>query len=156
MSVRAITWAWDQETRSAGERLVLLALADHAGDDGMCFPSTGRLAAKTRIGQSTIRLHLERLCERGVVRKTRRRRREDGTLSTWEYQLAITSADGSAVVGPSSADGPALVGRRAEPSGSTVSTPKPPRRRGARREFRQYDEPPLTPEQLAERYGVEA
>lgn len=159
MSVRAITWAWEQETTSAGERLVLLALADHAGDDGVCFPSTGRLSAKTRIGVSTVRLHIDRLTKRGLIVKLHRRRRPDGTLGTWEYRLALDHRRPIGAGGSSTADGPALVDRRAEPSGSTVRPPKPPRRReprGAQREFRQYDEVPLTPEELAERYGVQA
>lgn len=158
MSVRWITWAWEQETTSSGERLVLLALADHAGEDGECFPSSGRIAAKTRVGRSTVRLHIERLVARGLLVKVRRRRHEDGTLGTWEYRL-VSSADGSAVVKTTSADGPALVGRRAEPSGSTVSTPKPPRRErrpAARREWRPYDDQPLGAEEIMSKYGVEA
>lgn len=49
MSVRAITWAWDAETRTTTERLVLLALADNADDHGRCWPSLRTVASKCRL-----------------------------------------------------------------------------------------------------------
>jgi hypothetical protein len=82
-----MSWAWEQTTRSAGHKLVLLALADHAGDDFRCFPSTGRIAAKTGFQIRTARRYIDALVADGLVHKTERRRRPDGSLSTWVYEL---------------------------------------------------------------------
>lgn len=124
MSVRVSAWAWELECASSGEKLVLLALADHAGDDGTCIPSTGRLSEKTGIGNSTVRKHLDALEERGVLSR-RRRRRKDGKLGGYTYRLnwdgLDTSADGSAVADedPATADGAAMDHRR------SMSAPAP-------------------------------
>ena len=133
MSVRASSWAWEQRTANSGTKLVLLALADHAGEDFTCFPSSGRIAAKTGLSERTVREYLEDLAEAGVISKMRRQRRQNGTLGTWLYRLnehqsdPSTSGDGSPVatgrqrrqVRSTSDDGsaqPVTTGLRAEPS----------------------------------------
>lgn len=112
-----MSWAWRQDTRSSGERLVLLAIADHSGAEGVCWPSVAAISEKTRLGDSTVRGHIDRLVERGVLVKLERRRRKDGTLGSWTYRLAFdapeTTADTPAVVDPpSTADTPAVDHRR--------------------------------------------
>ena len=163
MSIRAMNWAWQQPTRCAGEKLVLIALADHAGEDGVCFPSSGRVGVKTGLSAGAVRRHIDHLTARGLVEKLERRRRKDGTLSTWEYRLAV---DGCGQSGENSqrASGtsgtqcapPARTSARAEPSERTVRYPPTPQRR--RRESTAseiYAAVPLTPEQLAAKYGCE-
>lgn len=93
MSIRAMSWAWQQDTKSSGERLVLLALADHAGEDGECWPHTGSLGQKCGIDARTVQRHLTSLCERGLVTKVHRRKRADGTLAGWLYRLNVDQAD---------------------------------------------------------------
>jgi len=95
MSLRAMTWAWEQNTRSSGERLVLLALADHAGDDGECYPHTARLAEKCSLDRKTVQRHLIALDERGLVAKLYRRKRGDGRLAGWQYRLALDTVEGA-------------------------------------------------------------
>lgn len=124
MSVRWITWAWDQQCSTPGEKLTLIALADHAGEDGTCFPGTGRLSEKTDQGNSTVRRHLTNLEERGLIERDRRRR-DDGTLSTYLYQLgqrsdqAVDQRSDRAEPALESSGNPALTHERAEPSVST-------------------------------------
>lgn len=89
MSLRAMTWAWQQDTLSSGERLVLLALADHAGEDGECWPHTARLAEKCALGPKVVQRHLTALHERGIITKVERRKRSNGTLAGWLYRLEI-------------------------------------------------------------------
>ncbi len=81
-----MAWAWEQPTKT-GHKLVLLALADHAGEDMTCFPSTARLAEKTGFSVRTVRAYLDDLEREAFVIKLRRRRRPDGTLGTWLYRL---------------------------------------------------------------------
>ena len=97
MSVRAMAWAWEQATMSSGERLVLLALADHAGDDGECWPQTPRLADKCALDKKTVQRHLIALDERGVIVKMYRRKRSDGRLAGWQYRLALDDSEGTPV-----------------------------------------------------------
>ena len=58
MSVRASTWAWSLEEVSGQRSLVLLALADQANDEGLCWPSQEKLAPKARQSVSTLRRSL--------------------------------------------------------------------------------------------------
>lgn len=90
MSIRAMSWAWEQTTASPSERLVLLALCDHAGDDGTCWPTTGRLAEKCGMTKQTVKRHLTALDGRGLIVKLERRTRPDGGLGGWLYQIAYT------------------------------------------------------------------
>lgn len=89
MSVRAMSWAWSTPTDTPSERLVLLALADHAGEDGECWPGSASLAAKTGLSEGSVRRYITRLDERGILEKVERRRRKDGTLGTWIYRLRL-------------------------------------------------------------------
>lgn len=95
MSVKATTWAWEQETESSGQRLVLLALADATGgdedDERKCWPSNRRVAAMTRLAARTVREHIDRLEELGLIAKHERLRRDDGTLGAWVYLVHYTS-----------------------------------------------------------------
>ncbi|AYO54177.1 helix-turn-helix domain-containing protein [Acinetobacter wuhouensis] len=54
MSLDATVWAWKATVSGASERLVLLALADRAGDDHKCFPSIKRLEKDTTLNRKTI------------------------------------------------------------------------------------------------------
>ena len=61
MSVRVITWVWDHSMSEGTDRLVLLALADSADDNGSCWPSVLTLARKTRVSERTVRRSIRTL-----------------------------------------------------------------------------------------------
>ncbi|MEW2382304.1 helix-turn-helix domain-containing protein [Micromonospora sp. NPDC047707] len=62
MSVRVMTWVWDHSPVGGTERLVLLAIADCAADDGAnAWPSLGTLARKARLDERTVRRIIRRL-----------------------------------------------------------------------------------------------
>lgn len=67
MSNKAITWAWEQPVACARDRLVLMALADHANDDGECFPSQPQLAVKAMCSVDSVQRSLKRLIASGYV-----------------------------------------------------------------------------------------
>lgn len=57
MSIKIMTWVFDESPTEGAERLVLLALADNANDEGYCWPSLATIARKSGIDRrSTIRL----------------------------------------------------------------------------------------------------
>ena len=51
----------------ATDRLVMLSLADHANDDGLCYPSVGRLTRRTGLGERTIQEAIRRLQKSGLL-----------------------------------------------------------------------------------------
>lgn len=69
MSVQALSWVFDHEKTTSGtDRLVLLALANHANDAGEAWPSKATLARETNITrEETVRLSLRRLELAGLI-----------------------------------------------------------------------------------------
>ena len=68
MSIRLMSQVWeDARIKSQPELLVLLALADHARDDGLCWPSIRTIAAKARVEERSAQRILRRLIENGLV-----------------------------------------------------------------------------------------
>jgi hypothetical protein len=71
MSVRVMGWVW-QSSRSKGtDRLVLLAIADCASDDGgNAYPSMSTLVDKTGYGERTVQEAIRRLDKLGELEIT--------------------------------------------------------------------------------------
>jgi len=67
MSIKAMTWAWDLVDLPRAETLVLLALADHADEDNVCWPSQAMLAQKSRGDQRSVRRALASLKAAGLI-----------------------------------------------------------------------------------------
>ena len=55
MSLVATRWAWSLRGLRPAQKLVLLSLADRAGEDGVCWPSIPRLARDTGLNEKTVR-----------------------------------------------------------------------------------------------------
>jgi Helix-turn-helix domain len=58
---------WESSSAKGGARLVLLALADFANDDGHCYPSLERLALKSALTERNVQLILRQLEARGEL-----------------------------------------------------------------------------------------
>ena len=88
MSVAATNYVWYVSTVEGSDRLVLLALADFADEDGNCFGSWGKLCQKTRLCRATIATSLKRLRAAGhlvMVEKGHRKLAGDGAeASIWQ------------------------------------------------------------------------
>jgi hypothetical protein len=85
VSVAATNFVWYHSTAEGTDRLVLLALADFADENGRCFGSWGKLQQKTRCGRSTIARSLSRLQDAGqlvMVEQGHRRLAGDGGEAT--------------------------------------------------------------------------
>lgn len=67
MSVRVSSWAWSLEEVMGSEALALLALADQANDQGLCWPAQEKLAPKARQSVSTLRRSLRSLEKMGLL-----------------------------------------------------------------------------------------
>ena len=72
MSVQAMAWVFDYSEATKGERLVLLALANHLnGETGLCCPGIDLLASEVRLSHSATWRAIQRLEEGGHVEVVR-------------------------------------------------------------------------------------
>lgn len=69
MSIKLMTAVWEREDLSATHKLVLLALADWANDEGLCWPSINRLAVKASLTTRGIQKSIRALEQMGFVRR---------------------------------------------------------------------------------------
>lgn len=81
MCIRAIVWAFDQKCPSPSAKLVLIKLADHANDDGECWPSQGHIAEDCGIDRSTVCYHIKTLVRAGYITTEQRIKENGGQLS---------------------------------------------------------------------------
>jgi hypothetical protein len=66
MSVKAMTWAWDQPVKP-GPKLVLVALADHSDGAGVCWPGHDLIANKCGLSRQTVLEHIATLEKDGYL-----------------------------------------------------------------------------------------
>ena len=66
MSIKLMSQVWELELPH-NEKLVLLALTDHANDNGFCYPSIARVAWKCDYDRRTVQRIVRRLQNRGIV-----------------------------------------------------------------------------------------
>jgi hypothetical protein len=67
MSIKVSTKVWQCSRHRSGNLLVLLALADHADDQGTAWPSIRRLAREARLSERHTRRCLTELAASGEV-----------------------------------------------------------------------------------------
>jgi hypothetical protein len=68
MSIRVMSLVWDSELTDIYEASVLLALANHADDDGRCYPSMARVAKLARCSLRKAQVVTKALVARGYLR----------------------------------------------------------------------------------------
>lgn len=88
MSVEALSWAFQQDVTPAARKLVLLALANRADENGCCYPGYKKLAAQCSMARSTVIAHVKALQASGLLLKTGQKR-GDGTDTSNLYRLAL-------------------------------------------------------------------
>lgn len=71
MSIKLMSKAWDLAIPQ-GQKFVLIALCDHANDDGVCYPSQNKLAEKCSMSDRAIINHIKWLEQQGFISKERR------------------------------------------------------------------------------------
>lgn len=87
MSVRVQAWVWEHSQAEGMTRLVLLAIADSAEDDGSdAWPSFETLTKKCHCSESTVRRAIRRLEELGEL-EFQRVRHANGQL--WRYSFRV-------------------------------------------------------------------
>ena len=89
MSRRARDWAWGRQGLTPAQRLVLLALAEHADDHGeSCFPSLGLLQRMTELSRRGITKALNGL-DGALIERDR-----GGPRRATRYRLLLSARSG--------------------------------------------------------------
>jgi len=116
MSIKVMTWVWDHSPAVGTELLMLLAIADHASDNGRdAWPSIKTLARRTRLGERTVQRVLRRLADEGhLVIHVGGGRRSN------HYEIPMTSDNTELSTPPSD--------RRPRQDDAPVTSPGHPRR----------------------------
>ncbi len=81
-----MSWAFGLNLPCPGQKLTLLALCNYADGEGICRPGQLTLAKLTSQGERTVRRHLAKLEEAGLIERSRRTR-QDGSRTSDEYFL---------------------------------------------------------------------
>ena len=86
-----MNWAWHQALKPV-PKLVLMALADAADDQGICWPSVATLASKVGVSTRTVRRVMQELII-GKLLAAEQRYRSDGSCSSNRYRLSLAGGD---------------------------------------------------------------
>ena len=70
MSLDANIWAWKADVKSSSQRLILLSLADRAGENHECYPSIMRMVKDTKMNRKTIIKVLDELEQQAFIKFT--------------------------------------------------------------------------------------
>jgi hypothetical protein len=94
MSIRIMSWVWENSIQKGNELLLLLALADSANDQGVCWPSLETLAKKTRMSRRYVKRVMADLKETGLV-ISNPRLDDKGDPTSNLYQIIIPTGVGT-------------------------------------------------------------
>ena len=67
MSIDATRWAWTAPVKTSAQKLVLLSLADRAGEHHTAWPSIDRLAKDTALNEKTVQKVILELMRLGLI-----------------------------------------------------------------------------------------
>jgi DNA-binding MarR family transcriptional regulator len=84
MSIKALAWAWDYQTKDPLEKLVLLCVADHMNDSmGQAWPSVQRICELCGCSRATVKRKLKQLEDAGVIHRQKRFNKTDIVVMTF-------------------------------------------------------------------------
>ena len=86
MSIKAMNWAFGLELKPV-KKVILLALADSADDDGRCWPGKKYLAKKCSVAEKTITRQIEDLQAMGLVKVIHRKQGEWNKTNLYQLNL---------------------------------------------------------------------
>lgn len=86
MSIKLMDQVFKNETLDANKKLIMLALADNANDEGFCYPSINTIVKKTSLSNKTVIKHIKELEEKELLlskkRNSKLNEKGGGRLST--------------------------------------------------------------------------
>jgi len=84
-----MAWASEQVTGSAVRKAVLYAIANHANKDGLAVLRIETICEEAEIGPTAAKNALSYLTDEAHLIKRERKRRQDGSLGCYEFQLHL-------------------------------------------------------------------
>ena len=73
MSVQAISWALENDLgQNYAAKVLLMALANYADDEGTCFPGREKISAETGLSKRTLTRQVNLLVDMGLIVVERR------------------------------------------------------------------------------------
>lgn len=67
MSIKVMSWVWDNSPYKGEALIIHLAIADYANDQGVCWPTQETLAHKARCSKEHVRRVVKRMQEDGYI-----------------------------------------------------------------------------------------
>lgn len=133
MSIFVQAWVYSYSEATLADRLVLLAIADEADDDGTnAYPSQDRIAHKTRLSRSTVKRCVASLEAAGELLVTRPESTGRGRFNRYTVVMGITLGE-TPPDNPQGAENEPLPVEKGVKRGSPVSQdPKTLRSKGER------------------------
>lgn len=104
MSIRIMSAAWLADL-PATEKLVLLALADNANDEGHCWPAVSTIMRKCGHGERTVRRSIKALIDKGHLKQNHR----SGTSAVYTVNPCQSGTPATVAPLPDRQDTPATV-----------------------------------------------
>ena len=95
MSIQAMTWALKQPIKPAAAKLLLIAIANYANQDGKAWPSKMTLAADCSSNKSDICKRMRQLSDMGLI--SVKERRVDGASLSSVITLNISAQRGGGI-----------------------------------------------------------
>lgn len=69
LSIKIMTAIWENSDREGSQLLLLLAMADHANDEGICWPAVDTLAKKVRLRKRQTQYLINELEKSGAIQR---------------------------------------------------------------------------------------
>jgi hypothetical protein len=135
MSVQAVTWAFDQQIRPAGTKLVLIALADYCGEENVAFPSITTLTRKTTQDWRTVTRALDSLEKLGLIVDSGERRGATKQIKVYQLNLKTVNLTGLKTVRDVGKDCQPCVQNR---KGTVQEYPLPPKLVSLQKDWEEY------------------
>jgi len=95
VSVEAISWALEQKLDRSTAKFVLVAMANCAGPDMLCWPSTAYLCEATCQDRKTVLANIQRLQDQGFIVATKQRRGQTGQVVVYQLLKESQKRDAS-------------------------------------------------------------
>lgn len=86
MSIKQMKYAFDCKDLNPTQKLIMLALADNANDNGVCFPSWNTIQQKTSLSRGALSSNLKKLSENGLLIQ-KHRNRKNGSRTSSKYLI---------------------------------------------------------------------
>lgn len=67
MSIKLMSAVFESKTLGPTERLIMLVLADHADEDGKCYPSVARIRDRTGLSERAVQSNIKKLIDQGYL-----------------------------------------------------------------------------------------